>query len=206
MGSLTYQQRNKLAYGKGGPGQAPPPFVFPAFAPIFAKMEAETMGVYGTPKDGFDGMMAPLVAAIPEHAKQLVGLDNELKAATFTPGATAKAYYTPIGEAIAKLVPVGDKQLGNYNSGVKGSGGGGGGGSGGGGGGGQGGSGSTPGGPGGDPWGCPDVALTNPKAMYQPRPCDDVVARRDAQMAPPLQRIILRIALPNWPKWRGGKK
>jgi hypothetical protein len=103
------------------------------------------MGVLGTPKDGFEATLAPLVAAVPHHATQVAGMDEDIAAAAFKPGVISSTIYGPIGTAIAALAKVGDAQLADFTKSVTNvtttpppsSGGGGGGGIGGGGGGGQ---------------------------------------------------------------------
>jgi hypothetical protein len=111
VATLTYQQRNALAakpFGALQPVTGLPTKPQPS---SFAALEATTMGVLGTPKDGFDATLAPLIAAVPGHATQIAAMDKNLSAATFTPGLIVKTIYGPIGDNIAALAKIGDAQL-----------------------------------------------------------------------------------------------
>lgn len=138
---MNYQQRNALASNGKGPLPPVPILTGQPRAGGFATLEAQTMGNLGTPADGFDTLVTPLVAALPLHSAQLAEMDKHIAAATFTPGQVGAANYGPIGVAIIKLGPVGDALVSDYNGAVtaiapppqpgKGGGGGGGGGVGG---------------------------------------------------------------------------
>jgi hypothetical protein len=110
-GALTYEQRNALAAQSSGALATIKDVSLTPIVSAFAKLEASTMGVLGTPADGFDRAFAPLVSAIPVHAAQLKAMDVNLSAATFKPGVIGPANYGPIGTAIAALAKVGDAQL-----------------------------------------------------------------------------------------------
>ena len=116
--TLTYAQRNALA-GKPGGALAPisglPPKPTPS---TFAALEAQTMGVLGTPKDGFDAVLAPLISALPAHTVQLAAMDKDIASAAFTPGAIVKTIYAPIGVNIAALAKAGDAQLADIGGAV----------------------------------------------------------------------------------------
>lgn len=111
----TYQQRNTLAAQPFGALTPIPALPVTPFKPFLAALEASTMGVLGTPKDGFDALLAPLVAALPAHDTQVAALDAAIKAASFTPGAIVKTVYNPIGANITALAKVGDAQLASIN-------------------------------------------------------------------------------------------
>jgi hypothetical protein len=112
---LTYKERNALAVGTH-PALAPvPPIVLTPVNTSFVQLEASALGVYGTSKDGFDAMMAPLVAALPAHAAQLKAMDEVLVKTAFTPGAISRANYDPVGAKIASVGAAGDALLRDFN-------------------------------------------------------------------------------------------
>ena len=93
-----------------------PAFPIRPFKPVFATLEASTMGVLGTSKDGFDALLAPLLAAVPAHATQLAQIDAALAEAAFTPGVIVSTIYDPLGTRITALAKVGDGQLKSFMS------------------------------------------------------------------------------------------
>lgn len=115
MQARTYQERNALASQKGGVIPVPSAVVFTPTRPAFVSLEAATMGAYGTAKDGYDAMFAPLVTAAPSHDAQVKAMDGLLAASAFKAGAIATALYLPIGAKIAALAGVGDAQLKDFN-------------------------------------------------------------------------------------------
>jgi|HubBroStandDraft_5_1064220.scaffolds.fasta_scaffold173775_3 hypothetical protein len=110
----TWQERNALAASTKPALAPPPPLVIPPYKPVFAALEAETMGVYGTSKDGFDDLFNPLVAAVPAHAAQLALMDKDLLGARFTPGLIVKTIYNPIGAQIVTASGVGSTMLAGF--------------------------------------------------------------------------------------------
>jgi hypothetical protein len=110
-GALTYEQRNVLAAQSSGALATIKDVSLTPIVSAFAKLEASTMGVLGTPADGFDRAFLPLVSALPVHATFIKAMDASILAATFTPGAVAAANYAPLGTRIADLAKVGDAQL-----------------------------------------------------------------------------------------------
>jgi hypothetical protein len=109
--ALTYQQRNALASQPGGALATIKDVSLTPIVSAFATLEASTMGVLGTPADGFDRAFAPLTAAIPVHTAQLQAMDVNIAAATFKTGVVSAATYGPIGARITALTKVGDAQL-----------------------------------------------------------------------------------------------
>jgi uncharacterized membrane protein YgcG len=150
--ALTYQQRNAKAVSTAGALPPIPAFSVTPFKPFLAALEADTMGKFGTPADGFDAALAPLVAALPQHDVQVATMSKTLLAAAFTPGAIDKTIFAPISARLATVLAAGDSALVNFftESGTPGSGSGGGSGSGSGGGGGFGGGGGGESGDGGN--------------------------------------------------------
>jgi len=116
----TYQERNALA-ASSVPALKPVPAIpLTPFKPQFAALEAKTMGVLGTSRDGFDAVFKTMVAAVPGHAVQVAAMDKNISAATFKPGAIVSTVYQPIGSRIAALAKIGDQQLANYSDAVAG--------------------------------------------------------------------------------------
>lgn len=113
---LTYQQRNALAAKPFGALQPVAGLATKPQPSAFAALEATTMGVLGTPKDGFEATLAPLLAAVPGHTTQMAAMDKNLRLTTFVPGEIVKTIYGPIGANIAALAKIGDAQLSDIGS------------------------------------------------------------------------------------------
>jgi hypothetical protein len=112
----TWQQRRTIANQKGGAIGAVTPLSVAPYVPFLAALEAATMGTYGTPKDGFDALMAPLVAAIPQHQTQINAMTADLVKATFTPGLIDKTIFTPLSARLAAFLAAGKLQLAGLTS------------------------------------------------------------------------------------------
>jgi hypothetical protein len=111
---LTYEQRNALATLPAAVNLTIADLTLPNRPSAFAALEAAAMGAYGTAKDGYDGMFAPLLAAVPLHSEQTAEMDTHLAGAAFVPGEIAATVHKPVSDAIAALVPVGDSLLYSY--------------------------------------------------------------------------------------------
>jgi hypothetical protein len=193
---LTWQQRVKLVQGSNpalAPAAVPLP---PPYVATFVALQKATLGVYGTPADGWDAMYNPLVTAQTEHQAQLDTMNRQLVSIVFVPGAIKKTYFDPVDASMVPLFAKGDALLNEYALGVPPTPGGGSGpGSGGNGGG------TAPGGAGGaggqDPCsGFPTIGAAVARAMVT-RPCDsNVVASVNKFTA--IQKATAVKPVPRW--------
>jgi hypothetical protein len=113
---MTFAQRQALiASGKGALALAvvegPPPYTI-----SFSALQKETLGVYGTPADGWDALYNPLLAAEPAHTKQLDAMNGSIQKASFTPGEIQRTMFDPVSTKMVPLIASGDAQIAEYQA------------------------------------------------------------------------------------------